>query len=133
MKKYSLMFLTGGTLYAMIEILWRKYTHISMFFAGGCCMVLIHGICNQKLKSKPHFIQYLSGSAIITTVEFVAGLIVNKKLQLNVWDYSCVPGNIMGQICPIYSIFWFFLTIPAMGLCHCMDRLFATQKRRLAK
>lgn len=50
----------------------------------------------------------------ITAVEFVAGMILNVWLNLNVWDYSNMPLNIMGQICLPFSVAWFFLS--AVGI-----------------
>lgn len=47
----------------------------------------------------------------ITAVEFVAGVILNVWLNLGVWDYSHLPGNVMGQICPEFMFLWFFLSI----------------------
>ena len=41
-------------------------------------------------------------------------MIVNIILQWNVWDYSNVPFNVMGQICLPFSIIWFFLSLPAI-------------------
>ena len=46
---YRLMFslsalLTGGFLYCLVEILYRGYTHISMFLLGGICFLCIGGI-----------------------------------------------------------------------------------------
>ncbi len=50
--------------------------------------------------------------AIITTLEFIVGYIVNIILKWNVWDYSNMPFNIMGQICLGFSTLWFALGIP---------------------
>ncbi len=124
MKKYAFLFLAGGSIYSLIEILWRKYTHYSMFFAGGLCLVLLHRFCNCRYKKLPCIFRYTGGAFIITAVEFVTGVIVNLCLHLDVWDYSRVPGNIMGQICPVYTILWFFLSIPAAAFGKKVDRVF---------
>lgn len=50
----------------------------------------------------------------ITAVEFIAGLIINIWLGMNVWDYSAMPGNIMGQICPQFLAMWVGLS--AVGI-----------------
>ena len=34
----------GGFSYVIIELIWRAYSHISMFFVGGICFVIIGGI-----------------------------------------------------------------------------------------
>jgi uncharacterized membrane protein len=55
-------------------------------------------------------------SLVITAVEFAVGIVVNIFLGLNVWDYSSVPGNILGQICPAFTLLWFLVSIPASYL-----------------
>ena len=52
---------------------------------------------------------------MITLYEFIAGTILNIVLGLNVWDYSNLPLNILGQICLPFSIIWYFLSI--IGIC----------------
>ena len=41
-----LLFLIGGLVYAWIEILWRGYTHWSMFVLGGICFIIM-GLLNE--------------------------------------------------------------------------------------
>ncbi|MDE7477569.1 MAG: putative ABC transporter permease, partial [Lachnospiraceae bacterium] len=50
----------------------------------------------------------------ITTIELLAGLIVNCNYAI--WDYRDMPLNIMGQICLPYTILWFFLSLLAIIL-----------------
>ena len=45
-----------------------------------------------------------AGALIVTAYEFTVGLIVNVKLGWDIWDYSSIPFNILGQICPIYTM-----------------------------
>ena len=42
----------------------------------------------------------------MTVVEFIAGLIFIKGLKVKLWDYSDRKGNIMGIICPSFSLIW---------------------------
>ena len=42
-------------------------------------------------------------------VEFLSGCVLNLWLCLDVWDYSGLPGNVLGQICPAYGLLWFLL------------------------
>ena len=53
-------------------------------------------------------------AGIITAVEFLVGLVVNVWLKFNVWDYSKLPYNVMGQVCLLYTNLWFFLSLPAI-------------------
>lgn len=107
---YFLLFQIGGFAYGGIEIIFRGYSHISMMIAGGICFILI-GLINEVFPNEIGIIKQMALSAvIITLVEFITGLIVNVWLGLNVWDYSELKLNFMGQICIPYTIIWFFLS-----------------------
>lgn len=62
------------------------------------------------------FKKILKAAAIGTAVEFVTGIILNKWLGLNIWDYSNKPGNVMGQIAPEFAMYWFLLAPFALWL-----------------
>jgi len=38
-------------------------------------------------------------------------VLVNMRLGWGVWDYSEMPGNVLGQICPTFSAIWFVLCL----------------------
>lgn len=108
--KYSFLFSFGGIVYLLIELLWRGYSHWSMFILGGLCFVLL-GLINEKYTwDVPLPIQMLVGAFIITLMEFISGCILNLWLGLDVWNYYDMPFNIMGQICLPYMILWFLLS-----------------------
>lgn len=108
--KESVLFLIGGFIYYIIEVLFRGYSHWSMFILGGVCFVII-GILNEFFKWELLFqYQCLIGATVITVLEFVTGCIVNLWLGWNIWDYSDMPMNIMGQICLPFSAIWFALS-----------------------
>ena len=112
--KVVLLFVFGGLMYMGVEILFRGYTHFSMFFVGGLCFVLVGGI-NEKLPWNMAFVsQMMIASLLVTSVEFFAGVILNLLLGLGVWDYSTLPYNLLGQISLIFSVGWFFLS--AIGI-----------------
>lgn len=114
--KGLILFLIGGGAYYTIELLWRSYSHPSMFVLGGFCFVLI-GLLNEQYEwEQPLWKQQLISTYIITALEFMAGVILNLKLGLNVWDYSNLPFNLLGQVCLYYSILWFFLSFGAIVL-----------------
>lgn len=113
----QLLFLTGSCGYPALELLWRGRTHYSMALAGGVCMVLIYKVCCERLGNRKISIRCLAGSGIITGVELAVGLVFNGLLGQQVWDYSNMPLNLMGQICLPYSMLWCGLSLPAMALC----------------
>ncbi len=108
--KYLFLFSFGGIIYVIIEMLWRGYSHWSMFILGGLCFLLL-GLINEKYaRDIPLILQMLFGTLIITSLEFIAGCILNLRLGLNVWDYYDLPFNILGQICLPYMFLWFLLS-----------------------
>ena len=109
-EKYIILFLVGGLSYYNIELLYRGNSHISMLICGGLSMILIGGIDQFSHKPISIWKQMIVGSIIITTLEFITGVIVNLWLKLNIWDYSSAPFNLLGQICLHFSIYWFFLS-----------------------
>lgn len=112
--KYTFLFLFGGFAYGGIEILFRGYSHISMLVAGGSSFVLI-GLLNEVFPWDMAIVSQMAISAVIvTTIEFLVGLIVNVWMKLGVWDYSDQPYNIMGQICLLFTNIWFFLSFFAI-------------------
>ena len=110
MLKHFILFGIGGITYLIIELLWRGSSHWSMFFLGGVCFLVV-GLINEKSRGNiPLLLQMLVSTIIITTLEFITGYIVNIRMGLNVWSYYDLPYNIMGQVCLLYSILWFFLS-----------------------
>lgn len=108
------LFCVGGWVYTFIEILWRGYTHWTMFFLGGICFVIL-GLINEIFSWTLGFVwQCLIGATAITVCEFIAGLVLNVWLGMGVWDYSNVPLNLLGQICLPYFLLW--IPLSAVGI-----------------
>lgn len=105
-----IIFLAGAVSYAFFEIAFRGYTHWTMMLTGGACVLTIFYL-NQEFSNTPLFLRALGGSLVITIFEFFVGLVVNLWFGWHIWDYSDVPGNIMGQICPLFSGAWFLLSL----------------------
>ena len=107
-----ILFFIGGRLYTWCELLWRGYTHWTMFILGGLCFVIL-GLLNEYRYSWNMALlkQALIGAVVITGFEFVSGCIVNLWLKWNVWDYSDLPFNLYGQICLYYFLLWIPLSI----------------------
>lgn len=115
-EKYLFLFFVGGAAYYCLEIISRGYSHYSMFLCGGLCFIGC-GILNESVKIEMSLIsQMVLSSLLITTMEFITGCIVNLWLGWKVWDYSRLPYNFKGQICLIFSVVWFFLSLAAIIL-----------------
>ncbi len=118
--KYLFLGTVGGTIYFLLEIFWRGYSHFSMFLLGGVCFIAL-GLINEVLPQKtPLPLQMLIGCAIITALEFITGCAVNLWLGLDVWDYSQKPFNLLGQISLGSSIAWYFLSAVGIILDDCL-------------
>ena len=116
LDKYLFLFGIGGALYILIELIWRGYSHWSMFVLGGLCFVFL-GLINEVLPwQMPLWMQVLIGAVGITVLEFMTGCIVNLVLGWNVWDYSNLPGNVLGQICPQYFLLWLPVAVAGIVL-----------------
>lgn len=106
----------GGLLYIALELAWRGHSHWTMFFLGGVCFLAI-GAVNEVIPwCMPLWEQALIGAAIVTALEFLTGCIVNLWLGWGVWDYSGLPGNVLGQICPQYMLLWILVALGAIVL-----------------
>lgn len=114
--KYFILFVIGGLIYCAMEMAWRGKTHWTMLIVGGLCFLFCGSINELFDMDMPIWIQMLICAAGITTIEFISGIILNIILQLNVWDYSNMPFNVLGQICLPFSFLWFLLSFVAIWL-----------------
>jgi len=128
-KEYTIVYMLGAVIYSFIEVLFRGFTHWTMALTGGLAYLLIY-IVNTKAKTKSLILRCLAGCAIITSLEFIVGCIVNRKFNMSVWDYSNQPGHLLGQICPLFSAIWFLISFPAMLLSFFIKgKLFSENKK----
>ena len=112
--KYYTLGTLGGLIYVFIELMWRGYSHWSMFLLGGICFIAL-GLINEIIPwEMPLTVQMFIGCVIITALEFITGCIVNLWLGWDVWDYSELPCNLLGQISLKSSVGWYFLS--AIGI-----------------
>jgi len=110
-----MVFVLGGMAYGLLETLFRGFTHWSMVITGGACLVSLY-IMMDWLNRQPLVLAALAGAVMITSYEFAVGCIVNLKMGWNVWDYSSMEGNLLGQICPVFTGVWFILCFLFLGL-----------------
>ncbi len=111
----GVQFALGGTVYGLLEVLWRGYTHPSMWLAGGLCFCGF-GYLGQRFKTAPLLYRCVAGALLVTGVEFTFGLVCNRLLGLGVWDYSHLRFHLLGQVCLLFTVLWGFLSIPGMFL-----------------
>ena len=101
----------GGLLYYLIEILYRGYSHWSMFLLGGIAFLFCGAQGRAAGWRDPLIKQLIKCGIFITACEFITGIIVNRWMGWNVWDYTNMPLNVMGQICPHFTLAFIGLSV----------------------
>lgn len=114
--KYAFLAWFGGSTYCALEVIWRGYSHWTMLVLAAVVFIAI-GAMNEVWSWQTSLaLQVAAGTALATELEFITGCIVNLRLGWDVWDYSDMPGNLMGQICPQYTLLWAALVLVAIIL-----------------
>lgn len=112
-----LLWTWGGTVYYFLEVIWKllreepeRISWTMLVVAVLLCIPVER--CGAELPwSCPLWLQALACAALVTAVELAAGLVLNVWMGLGVWDYSRLPGNLWGQICPQFSALWWGLCL----------------------
>ncbi len=114
MKRVSeVLFLggVGGSIYYGIEMIYRGFSHWTMFVLGGGCMIFM-GEQGRRCNWSDHILKQIAKSTVFVAIgEFLTGLFVNKWMKWNIWDYSNQPFNLMGQICLRFLVYFSLLCI----------------------
>lgn len=103
-SEYLLLGVLGGTFYYTFEMVFRGFSHWSMFLLGGVCLVFF---AQQGLWVKwedPMWRQVVRCTLFVIAGEFITGIIVNKWMGWGVWDYSDQPFQLLGQICLPFAV-----------------------------
>ncbi len=125
--KYIFIFLFGGFGYGALEVIFRGFTHWSMIITGGSALLILY-LLNNALPKANLFLKALIGALVITVIEFSVGIIVNKVFTFGVWDYTGIPGNILGIITPTFSLCWYAISIIMISIFESVQKLFSLQK-----
>ncbi len=117
-----LIFAIGFIAYPIMEILFRGYSHWTMAVTGGLVLVTLYRyhLLNGGV---PLLLQCVVGAIVITLYEFAVGCVVNLILGWNVWDYSAIPMNFLGQICLQFTVLWFFMSFAIFKVCDWLQSL----------
>ena len=146
----STLFVIGSLMGWVIELFFRRFVSQKKwmnpgFLTGpylpiyGFGVVVLYGVSNIPLGIPFQAWDIVVRIAFIgvgmTFIEFLAGLIFIKGFKIKLWDYSNRKGNIMGIICPSFSLIWlavgslyYFLLNPVLvqGISWISDNLIYT-------
>lgn len=111
----------------MLEIVYARLIHaekrdrkcflllpLCPMYGLGAVMILL---LPAQVQSRPGLLVPL-GAAAATAAEYVTGLFYEKTARVKFWDYSHLPGNWGGKVCPLYSGFWGVLSLALVYLLH---------------
>lgn len=120
--QYIFMLIVGGLSYFGIEMIYRGRSHFTMGIVGGLCFLGIF-LIDSKLKYNI-IIKAIICSVMITTIELLAGIVLNIYLQLQIWNYTRLRFNILGQVSLLYSALWIIISFPAIYLSRLIQMIF---------
>ena len=117
----STLFVIGSLIGWIIELFFRRFVSQKKwmnpgFLTGpylpiyGFGVLVLYAVSNIPLGITNQIADIIVRILIIgvgmTVVEFIAGLIFIKGFKIKLWDYSNRKWNIMGIICPSFSLIW---------------------------
>ena len=123
MTRYSnavlsvLLWFFGGTLYFLLEVAYKTSTGFperiswTMLVLAVVLCVPVERAGHQLPWGCPLWLQALCCAALVTVTELAAGCVLNLWLGLDIWDYSDLPLNLLGQICLPFSLVWWALCL----------------------
>lgn len=120
--KKAVLFYLGGMGYVGLELLWRQRSHSSMFILGGLCFLALGELSESFPKLSPST-KAAAGAGIVTVLELITGVLVNR--HHNIWDYSGLPANFMGQICLPFTLLWIPVSALAMVIHRRLSKVIA--------
>ena len=110
-----LLWFFGGTLYFLLEVAYKTATgHQERISWTMLVLAVVLCVPVERAGAElpwecPLWLQAAVCAALVTLVEFCAGCMLNLWIGLDIWDYSDIPFNLLGQICLPFSLVWLVL------------------------
>lgn len=117
---FVFIFFIGSTFGYVLELFFRRIVHKKWvnpgFLVGpylpiygfGLCTLTVIYLIFSKLVVNPFLIIILMGLSM-TLIELIGGLSFIEAGGVKLWDYSQMPGNFKGIICPQFTLIWTLL------------------------
>lgn len=61
---------------------------------------------------------FFASAAIATAAEYGMSLFYEKAWGVSFWNYSALPGNLHGRVCPVFSLVWGLLGLALVYYIH---------------
>lgn len=92
------------------------------FLNGPLCPIYGCGVVGVLVATTPfqhNLVALYFGSVIVTTLlELITGFLMEKLFHHRWWDYSKMPLNIGGYVCPLFSFAWGFACVLIVEVIH---------------
>jgi uncharacterized membrane protein len=111
----------------MIEVVYRSFNQKKFVNAGllygpfipiygfGAFLVLL---LEHLFSSFGFFVKLALYGVVLTIVEYVVGVLIEKIFHVQLWDYSENRFNLHGRVCILYSCFWTGLAVLFIAVIH---------------
>ena len=134
----AFLFFVGSLIGWCIEVFWRRFfsknnperkwinpgflngPYLPLYGLSLCTLFslsFIHVTCVQQ-RWLQETILFIIMALCITLMEYIAGLIFIKGMNIKLWDYSRNRFNIQGIICAQYTFYWYILSAIYYFLIH---------------
>ncbi len=117
----SFLFFIGSMFGWVLELLFRRIAHgkwinpgfltgpaLPLYGTGLCFLYILSNIPLTSIEDPilQNIARILLMTVVMTAIEYIAGLLFIKGMNIKLWDYSKRWGNIDGIICPLFSVIW---------------------------
>ena len=117
----SFLFFIGSMFGWVLELLFRRIVHgkwinpgfltgpaLPLYGTGLCFLYILSNIPLTSIENPilQNIARILLMTVVMTAIEYIAGLLFIKGMNIKLWDYSKRWGNIDGIICPLFSVIW---------------------------
>ncbi len=135
----SFLFAMGSLLGWCLEVVYRRFSpanksrrwinpgfmtgpYLPIYGFGLIALYMLAGLENTELignaQAGGKAVLFIAMAAVMTLIEYVAGLIFIKGMKVQLWDYSGEKFNVQGIICLRFSIYWAMLGAMYYFLIH---------------
>jgi uncharacterized membrane protein/HD superfamily phosphodiesterase len=111
----------------IIEVIYRSITQREFINAGFLYgpFVPLYGfgavfiiLMDSQINHWPLPVKIVVYGIILTLIEYVTGIILEKTFKLKLWDYSDNKFNFQGRICLLFSLLWAAIAVIFVTFIH---------------
>ncbi|MDU4860507.1 putative ABC transporter permease [Terrisporobacter petrolearius] len=134
----AFIFFIGSIVGWVIELIFRRFfsganperrwinpgfligPYLPLYGFSLCVLFLLAQININFIHNKfiEELVLFIIMALVVTFIEYLAGLIFIKGMNIKLWDYTDEHCNIQGIICPKFSFFWAVLSAIYYFLIH---------------